>query len=95
MYGTLFGCHIELKDIEELFLEKSSYEEIYSDQLIYGIKSKFRFFRQISKYFVKYDTQDNILVKTDRASMLNSIETRSVLDPGIADFLENYLININ
>ena len=88
VWNPIWMSPLDVKDIEELFLEKSNYEEIYSESInLWESNPNLDSLDRSLEYFVKYYLQDNILVKTDRASMLNSIETRSVfLDPGIADF---------
>lgn len=79
---------LQLADIRDLFEENIPLDELYSEAIESwnGCSSKWPGDR-ITQYYIDYYLQDEILAKTDRASMLNSLELRSpFLDIALADF---------
>ena len=79
---------LQLQDIAELFADELELENIYSEAIECweGCKSDW-VGDKITQYYTDYYMQDEILAKTDRASMLNSLELRSpFLDIDLADF---------
>ena len=79
---------LQLNDIAELFADEIEIDNIYSEAIECwdGCKSNW-VGDKITQYYVDYYMQDEILAKTDRASMLNSLELRSpFLDIDLADF---------
>ncbi len=77
-----------VEDIQDLFYEPTSAEELYSEaiDLWYRDENLDSLDRSL-EYFVRFYLQDNILVKVDRATMLNGLESRApFLDPEIAEF---------
>ncbi len=79
---------LQLQDISELFDKPLALEDIYSEAISCWNNCRSRWVGdRITQYYVDYYLQDEILAKTDRASMLNSLELRSpFLDIELADF---------
>ena len=80
---------LEPSELGQLFQETVDEEEIYSEAISSweGTTSKCPLDRTLEFYTTLY-LQDNILVKADRAGMLNSLEVRSpFLDIDLVDFV--------
>ncbi len=79
---------LQLEDIQELFAEKISLDELYAEAIECWDRCHSDWVGdRITQYYIDYYLQDGILAKTDRASMLNSLELRSpFLDIKLADF---------
>ena len=79
---------LHLEDIAELFNQRISLDELYSEAIADWNDCQSSWpGDKISQYYVDYYLQDGILAKTDRASMLNSLELRSpFLDIELVDF---------
>lgn len=72
--GDLFGCRLRIEDLYSEAIEV--WESTGGDPV-----------NKMLAFFTNLYLQDNILVKTDRASMLSSLESRAVfLDNDLVDF---------
>ncbi len=76
--------------LEELLHEPVDAEELYSDAVAHWNAAQSDDpVDRTSEFFVRFYLQDGILAKVDRASMLNSLETRAVfLDNDLVAFLQ-------
>lgn len=79
---------VEPAEMGELFASPLPPEELYADQLATWERNRHLSLpEQAQAFFVEHYLSGDILVKTDRASMLSSLESRAVfLDNDIADF---------
>ncbi len=74
-------------DIEKLFQEKIDMEELYSEAIdTWNLCKQDNLVDKTLEFYTKLYLQDDILVKADRASMMNSLEAR-------APFLDIDLVN--
>lgn len=83
--GHELGCShgqwlspLNSNEIEEIFEEKTTNDELYSESI--DLWNKNNYLNNIDKsleFYTKIFLQDQILVKTDRLSMMNSLEVRS------------------
>jgi len=75
------------QDVEDLFAEPIAVDELYSEAIAAweGCTSD-SYLDKATEFYVKLYLQDDILVKVDRASMMNSLEVR-------APFLDINLVN--
>jgi asparagine synthase (glutamine-hydrolysing) len=74
-------------DIEDLFTEPVALDELYSEAIAaWEGCSSADYLDKATEFYVKLYLQDDILVKVDRASMMNSLEVR-------APFLDINLVN--
>ena len=79
---------LEPKEIEELFSEPVDIEDLYSETIEYWDNCKQdNIVDKTLQLYTKLYLQDDILVKVDRASMMNSLEVR-------APFLDIELVNL-
>ena len=83
-------------DIFELFNQKVNNEEIYSEAIDLWEKNKnLNNIDNSLQFYAKIFLQDQILVKTDRLSMLNSLEVRSpFLDYDLVDCIRKIPSNL-
>lgn len=75
-------------ELEELFNEKIDPEDLYSEAIIAWESCKQEDLTdRVTQFYIKLYMQDDILVKVDRASMMNSLEVRApFLDIDFVDF---------
>ncbi len=80
---------IDLKDLKELFSEDFELEDIYSESIqIWENTDSKNLIDKVSEFYINLYLQDGILVKADRASMMNSIEVRCpFLDIDLVNFI--------
>jgi asparagine synthase (glutamine-hydrolysing) len=88
MWNPVWLGPIEPGLINDLFRDDVTPEELHSEAIDAWEKSKSRtFFDRSLEFYTRFYLQDGILAKSDRASMLNSLEARTVfLDNDIVDF---------
>lgn len=88
LWNPLWMGALEPSELESLFVEKADVEEIYSEAITlwHSCASESLLDRTI-EFFANLYLQDDILVKTDRASMQTSLEVRApFLDNDVVDF---------
>lgn len=76
-------------ELDELFSEPTDIEDVYSDAIeCWEACSQNNLVDKSLQFYTKLFLQNSILVKTDRASMMNSLEVRSpFLDVDLVDFV--------
>ena len=86
-----------VNEINQLTDSSFKKEDIFSEMEVYDDRKKFsNSYISYSHFYLRYYLCDNLLVKSDRASMLNSIENRCVfLDKNLTDFLMQFDRNAN
>ena len=73
--GHLFGRDVDIEDLYSEAIE--CWDGCISDNIV----------DRVSEFFVRFYLQDGVLLKSDRASMLSSLELRSpFLDPRVVEF---------
>lgn len=87
LWNAIWMGPLAPSDIEDLFNEPVSLDELYGEAIAAweGCASD-SYLDRATEFYVKLYLQDDILVKVDRASMLNSLEVR-------APFLDIDLVN--
>ena len=88
LWNPIWMSHFSKNEIEELLMQKVNLEEIYSEaiEIWNTIDNKDEIDKSLEFYTKLYLT-DNILVKIDRSSMMNSLECRApYLDNEIVQF---------
>ena len=85
----------EPKELDELFQEQGDIEDIYSEAIAYWEAcAQDNIFDKTLQFYTKLYLQDDILVKADRASMMNSLEVRApYLDIEFVDFVRRIPYN--
>ncbi len=80
---------LEPLELEELFAEKIDPEEVYSEAIeLWEADPGKNIVDRTLEFYTKLYFQNDILVKLDRASMMNSLEVRSpYLDVDLVDFV--------
>ena len=89
LWNSVWLGPLEPKDLNDLFREPTDLEDIYSEAIECweGCQSGNVFDRTL-QFYTKLYLQDDILFKTDRASMMNSLEVRApFLDQELVDFV--------
>lgn len=79
---------LEPAEIEEFFYDPLTADELYADaEALYAANPDMTGLEQALMFFTCLYLPDDILVKSDRASMMSSLESRAVfLDNDLADF---------
>lgn len=79
---------LDYKEISELFIEPVRIDDLYSEAITHWeSRHTISNLEKSLEFFTRFYLADNILVKSDRTSMLNSLENRSVyLDNEVVDF---------
>ncbi|EMO43009.1 asparagine synthase (glutamine-hydrolyzing) [Leptospira noguchii] len=80
---------LDSSEIEELFDEKVELEDLYSEVLeLWDSSGNLSLIDKTLQFYTNLYLQDNILVKADRASMVNSLEVRSpFLDIDLVEYI--------
>jgi asparagine synthase (glutamine-hydrolysing) len=81
---------VEPDMMKHLFREPLSAEELYSEAIeLWDADPKLDLLGRTLAFFTNFYLQDDILMKADRAAMMNSLETRAVfLDNDLVDFCQ-------
>lgn len=89
MWNSVWLGTLEPKDLDELFQEPTNMEEVYSEAIEqWESCSQNNIVDKTLQFYTRLYLQDDILVKTDRASMMNSLEVRApFLDKEVVDFV--------
>ena len=89
LWNAVWLGPLEPDEISELFREPADIEDIYSEAIEqWEACSQDNLVDKTLQFYTKLYLQDDILVKTDRASMMNSMEVRSpYLDAELVDFV--------
>lgn len=87
LWNPIWLGPLEPNDLEDLFQEPADIEDIYSEAIEqWEACSQENLADKTLQFYTKLYLQDGILVKADRASMMNSLEVR-------APFLDTDLVN--
>ena len=88
-WNAIWIAPLEPTDIAELFGEPVDLEEVYAEAIEYWENChQDNLTDKTLQFFTKLYLQDDILVKVDRASMMNSLEVRApFLDIDLVDFV--------
>ncbi len=87
LWNPIWLGPLEPNDLEDLFQEPADIEDIYSEAIEqWEACSQKNLADKTLQFYTKLYLQDGILVKADRASMMNSLEVR-------APFLDTDLVN--
>jgi asparagine synthase (glutamine-hydrolysing) len=88
LWGPVWMGALGPKEIGELFDSEIDIEDLYSEAIECwdGCASE-NIVDRMSEFFARFYLQDGVLLKSDRASMLSSLELRSpFLDQGVVEF---------
>ena len=90
LWNPVWLAPVEPDLMRQLFDESLSAEELYSEAIeLWDADPKLGLVDRTLAFFTNFYLQDDILMKVDRAAMMNSLETRAVfLDNDIVDFCE-------
>ena len=91
LWGPTWMGALGHKDIAELFDCNIDIEDLYSEAIeCWDDCASENIVDRMSEFFVRFYLQDGILLKSERASMLSSLELRSpFLDPDVVEFSQN------
>lgn len=89
LWNSVWQGPLEPKDLDELFQEPTDIEDVYSEAIEYWEAcSQDNLVDKTLQFYTRLYLQDDILVKADRASMMNSLEVRApFLDIELVDFV--------
>jgi asparagine synthase (glutamine-hydrolysing) len=89
LWNPIWLGPLEPTDLDDLFMESTDVEEVYSEALdCWEACSQNNLVDKTLQFYTKLYLQNDILVKTDRASMMNSLEVRApFLDIELVDFV--------
>lgn len=89
LWNAVWLGTLEPEEIDELFNEETDIEEVYSEAIEYwDACPQDNLVDKTLQFYTKLYLQDEILIKADRASMMNSLEVRSpFLDIDLVDFV--------
>ena len=89
LWNAVWLGPLDPKDLEDLFMEPLNLEEVYSEAIEqWEACPQENLVDKTLQFYTKLYLQDDILVKADRASMMNSLEVRApFLDIELVDFV--------
>ncbi|MBU2487846.1 MAG: asparagine synthase (glutamine-hydrolyzing) [Proteobacteria bacterium] len=89
LWNPVWMGPLEPAELSELFREPVDLEEIYEEAIaLWDAHPGLSLVDRTLMFFTRFYLADGILVKTDRASMMHSLEVRSpFLDPDLAEFV--------
>jgi asparagine synthase (glutamine-hydrolysing) len=89
LWNSVWLGPLEPKELDELFQEPIDIEDIYSEAIEqWEACPQDNIVDKTLQFYTKLYLQDDILVKADRASMMNSLEVRApFLDMDVVDFV--------
>jgi len=89
LWNSVWLAPLEIEEIEKLFQRKVRLDELYSETIdIWNNSKSDNIYDKSSEIFVKLYLAEDILMKIDRASMMNSLEVRSpFLDIELVNFI--------
>jgi asparagine synthase (glutamine-hydrolysing) len=89
LWNSVWLGPLQPKELDDLFAEKTDIEEVYSEAIEQWERcGPSHIVDRTLQFYTKLYLQDDILVKVDRASMMNSLEVRApFLDIDLVDFV--------